>query len=115
MPHLSYIGDATIGAGCNIGAGVITANYDGVRKHRDADRRSRVRGHGLGADRPGQGGRRDLHRRRFGHHQAVGPGALAVARGRQRNIAGWVERKRPGSAADAAPRRGLGGAGGFPG
>jgi bifunctional UDP-N-acetylglucosamine pyrophosphorylase/glucosamine-1-phosphate N-acetyltransferase len=34
VPHLSYIGDATIGAGTNIGAGAITANYDGVNKHR---------------------------------------------------------------------------------
>ena len=34
MPHLSYIGDAEIGAGTNIGAGTITANYDGSTKHR---------------------------------------------------------------------------------
>jgi bifunctional UDP-N-acetylglucosamine pyrophosphorylase/glucosamine-1-phosphate N-acetyltransferase len=34
VPHLSYIGDAEIGAGTNIGAGNITANYDGERKHR---------------------------------------------------------------------------------
>ena len=32
--HLSYIGDADLGAGVNVGAGTITANYDGVRKHR---------------------------------------------------------------------------------
>jgi bifunctional UDP-N-acetylglucosamine pyrophosphorylase/glucosamine-1-phosphate N-acetyltransferase len=34
VPHLSYIGDAEVGAGANIGAGNITANYDGTRKHR---------------------------------------------------------------------------------
>jgi bifunctional UDP-N-acetylglucosamine pyrophosphorylase/glucosamine-1-phosphate N-acetyltransferase len=34
VPHLSYIGDADVGAGTNIGAGNITANYDGKRKHR---------------------------------------------------------------------------------
>ena len=34
MPHLSYVGDATVGEGTNIGAGNITANYDGFRKHR---------------------------------------------------------------------------------
>ena len=34
VPHLSYVGDATIGEGSNIGAGTIFANYDGVRKHR---------------------------------------------------------------------------------
>ena len=33
VPHLSYIGDATIGEGVNIGAGTITCNYDGVNKH----------------------------------------------------------------------------------
>ena len=32
-PHLTYLGDATIGAGANIGAGTITCNYDGVNKH----------------------------------------------------------------------------------
>ena len=36
VPHLSYIGDATVGEGTNIGAGNITANYDGFRKHRTA-------------------------------------------------------------------------------
>ncbi|MBK5217373.1 MAG: bifunctional UDP-N-acetylglucosamine diphosphorylase/glucosamine-1-phosphate N-acetyltransferase GlmU, partial [Propionibacteriales bacterium] len=34
VPHLSYVGDAEIGAGSNIGAGTIVANYDGVKKHR---------------------------------------------------------------------------------
>ncbi len=34
VPHLSYVGDATIGADSNVGAGTITANYDGYRKHR---------------------------------------------------------------------------------
>ena len=34
VPHLSYVGDAEIGAGANIGAGNITANYDGKQKHR---------------------------------------------------------------------------------
>lgn len=34
VPHLSYVGDADIGEGANLGAGTITANYDGIRKHR---------------------------------------------------------------------------------
>src|SRR2546428_11512438 len=33
VPHLSYVGDATVGEGVNIGAGTITCNYDGVAKH----------------------------------------------------------------------------------
>ena len=39
---MSYLGDAEVGEGVNIGAGTITANYDGTRKHRDDDRRRRV-------------------------------------------------------------------------
>ena len=34
VPHLSYVGDTTIGVGVNVGGGVITANYDGVNKHK---------------------------------------------------------------------------------
>ncbi|MFR7797543.1 MAG: hypothetical protein ACLU37_04970 [Collinsella sp.] len=34
MPHLSYIGDTTMGSGVNVGAGSITCNYDGVHKHK---------------------------------------------------------------------------------
>ena len=34
MPHLAYVGDAEVGAGSNLGAGTITANYDGFRKNR---------------------------------------------------------------------------------
>ena len=39
VPHLAYVGDADVGAGSNLGAGTITANYDGFRKHRTDDRR----------------------------------------------------------------------------
>ena len=38
-PHLSYVGDTVLGAGVNVGAGTITCNYDGVSKHRTANRR----------------------------------------------------------------------------
>ena len=34
VPHLAYVGDADVGAGSNLGAGTITANYDGFRKNR---------------------------------------------------------------------------------
>ncbi|NED95064.1 bifunctional UDP-N-acetylglucosamine diphosphorylase/glucosamine-1-phosphate N-acetyltransferase GlmU [Phytoactinopolyspora alkaliphila] len=105
VPHLSYVGDATIGDGVNIGAGTIVANYDGVAKHHTT----------------------------IGHHTFVGsdsvlvapvdladgsyvaagstvtsgtePGELAVARARQRNIEGWVERRRAGTPTDEAARR----------
>ena len=63
VPHLSYIGDADIGEGTNIGAGNITANYDGRNKHRTTigvGRQDQRRHH---ARRAGHRRRRRLHRR----------------------------------------------------
>lgn len=97
VPHLSYVGDATIGAGTNIGAATIFVNYDGVNKHRTVVG-DHVR---IGSDTmlvaPLTIG--------DGAYTAAGsvivsdvpPGAMSVARGRQRDIEGWVERRRPGS------------------
>ena len=103
VPHLSYVGDATIGTGSNIGAATVVVNYDGVAKHRTVVG-DHVR---VGSDTmlvaPVTVG--------DGAYTAAGsvitddvpPGAMAVGRARQRNIDGWVERKRPGSpAAEAA-------------
>ena len=108
VPHLSYVGDATIGEQSNIGAASVFVNYDGVSKHRTVVG-SHVR---TGSDNmfvapvtvgdgayTGAGAvlRRD-----------VPPGALAVSGGPQRNIEGWVAARRPGTAADEAARRALG-------
>jgi bifunctional UDP-N-acetylglucosamine pyrophosphorylase / glucosamine-1-phosphate N-acetyltransferase len=105
VPHLSYVGDADIGAGANIGAATVVVNYDGVAKHRTV-----VGDHArVGSDTmlvaPVNVG--------DGAYTAAGsvitddvpPGAIGVARGRQRNIEGWVERKRPGTPAAEAARR----------
>ncbi|MCW2900433.1 MAG: UDP-N-acetylglucosamine pyrophosphorylase [Streptosporangiaceae bacterium] len=105
VPHLTYVGDADIGAGSNIGAACVFVNYDGVAKHR-----SRIGDHvKVGSDNmivaPVEIG--------DGAYTAAGsvivsdvpPGAMAVARGRQRNIEGWVERKRAGTPAAEAARR----------
>ncbi|MFJ4435256.1 bifunctional UDP-N-acetylglucosamine diphosphorylase/glucosamine-1-phosphate N-acetyltransferase GlmU [Streptomyces sp. NPDC088923] len=102
VPHLSYVGDATIGDHTNIGAASVFVNYDGVNKHHTT----------IGS-----------HCRTGSDNMFVAPvtigdgvytaagsvitkdvpaGALAVARGQQRNIEGWVARKRPGSAAAKA-------------
>lgn len=103
VPHLSYIGDTTVGEESNIGAGTITANYDGVAKHPTV----------VGS-----------HVRTGSHNVFVAPvtiadgvytaagtvvrrnvpaGALAVTVAQQKNVEGWVETNRPGSAAaDAA-------------
>jgi bifunctional UDP-N-acetylglucosamine pyrophosphorylase/glucosamine-1-phosphate N-acetyltransferase len=102
VPHLSYVGDATIGERTNIGAATVFVNYDGVEKHQSVVGDD-VR---VGSDtmivapvRIGDGA-----------YTAAGSvvvddvpaGALAVARGRQRNVEGWVEKRRPGSASARA-------------
>lgn len=102
VPHLSYVGDATIGEYTNIGAASVFVNYDGVNKHHTT-----IGSHcRTGSDNmfvaPVTVG--------DGAYTAAGsvitkdvpPGSLAVARGQQRNIEGWVARKRPGSAAAQA-------------
>ncbi|MER5635990.1 bifunctional UDP-N-acetylglucosamine diphosphorylase/glucosamine-1-phosphate N-acetyltransferase GlmU [Kitasatospora sp. NPDC002227] len=102
VPHLSYIGDATIGEGTNIGAASVTVNYDGQHKHRTT----------IGA-----------HCRTGSDNMFIAPvtvgdgaytaagsviisdvpaGSLGVARAQQRNVAGWVARKRPGTEAARA-------------
>jgi bifunctional UDP-N-acetylglucosamine pyrophosphorylase/glucosamine-1-phosphate N-acetyltransferase len=105
VPHLSYVGDATIGEETNIGAASVFVNYDGVNKHRTTIGSYARTGSdnmfvapvtvGDGAY-TGAGSviRRD-----------VPPGALAVSGGPQRNIEGWVARARAGTpAAEAAAR-----------
>ena len=105
VPHLSYVGDATIGEHTNIGAATVFVNYDGVQKHRSV-----IGNHArTGADNmfvaPRPRRRRRLHRGRIGDHRGR-PGRGAGRRpGRQRNVAGWVRRKRPGTAAAQAAER----------
>ena len=98
VPHLTYAGDVTIGEGTNIGAGTIFANYDGVAKHHSTiGRHSFVGSHTVVVSPVDVGD---------GAYVAAGsalvsdvePGQIAVARGRQRNVDGWVERARPGTA-----------------
>ncbi|WP_245885693.1 bifunctional UDP-N-acetylglucosamine diphosphorylase/glucosamine-1-phosphate N-acetyltransferase GlmU [Xylanimonas oleitrophica] len=103
VPHLSYIGDATIGEGSNIGAATVTLNYDGVNKHRTTiGSHAKVGGDNMLVAPVTVGD---------GAYTAAGSvitrdvpaGALGVSRAQQRNVEGWVERKRPGTAAaDAA-------------
>jgi bifunctional UDP-N-acetylglucosamine pyrophosphorylase / glucosamine-1-phosphate N-acetyltransferase len=107
VPHLSYVGDAEIGVGSNIGAGTIFANYDGVEKHRTvvgAHVRSGSDNVFVAPVEIGDGaatGAGTVVRRN------VPPGALAVSTGPQRHIDGWVRRKRPGSAAARAAEAAL--------
>jgi bifunctional UDP-N-acetylglucosamine pyrophosphorylase / glucosamine-1-phosphate N-acetyltransferase len=102
VPHLSYIGDAEVGEGSNIGAGTIIANYDGVNKHKTSvGSHVRTGAHNVfvAPVRIGDGAytgggtvvRKD-----------VPAGALAISVAPQRNVVGWVEEKRPGTAAAKA-------------
>lgn len=105
VPHLSYVGDASIGEHTNIGAATVFVNYDGVAK-----RRSVIGDHvRTGADNmfvaPVEVG--------DGAYTAAGsvitgdvpPGALGVARAHQHNVAGWVARRRAGTDADRAAKK----------
>jgi bifunctional UDP-N-acetylglucosamine pyrophosphorylase/glucosamine-1-phosphate N-acetyltransferase len=92
VPHLSYIGDADVGEGTNLGASTITANYDGRAKHRTTvGDRVRVSVHTtlvapvtIGDDAYTGGGSTIT--------DDIPPGALGIARERQRNIEGYAER-----------------------
>jgi bifunctional UDP-N-acetylglucosamine pyrophosphorylase / glucosamine-1-phosphate N-acetyltransferase len=99
VPHLSYVGDAEIGEGCNIGAGTITANYDGVSKFRTTIGDHVFVGTDTVLVAPVSIADGAFVAAGSAITSAVPPGAMAVARGRQRNIEGWVARRRPGSAA----------------
>jgi bifunctional UDP-N-acetylglucosamine pyrophosphorylase/glucosamine-1-phosphate N-acetyltransferase len=94
VPHLSYIGDADVGEGTNIGAGNITANYDGVNKHRTtigANVRTSVDTAFVAPVTVGD----DAYTGAGSViTQDVPPGALGIARARQKNIEGYAERKR---------------------
>ena len=98
VPHLSYVGDATVGEGANIGAGTVFANYDGIAKHRTH----------IGAHAKTASNNTFVAPVTVGDGAATGagsvirddvpPGALAVTSGPQRNLEGWAQKKRPGTA-----------------
>ena len=102
VPHLSYIGDTTVGEGSNIGAGTITANYDGVNKHKTVvGSHVRTGSHNVfvAPVRIGDGaysGAGTVIRKN------VAAGELALNVAPQRNLAGWVATNRPGTAAAEA-------------
>ncbi|GGM98294.1 bifunctional protein GlmU [Thermus composti] len=91
--HLAYLGDAEVGAGTNIGAGVITANYDGKRKHKTQIGEKAFIGSNSVLVAPVKVGNRALVGAGSVITQEVPDGALAVARGRQRNLEGYALRK----------------------
>ena len=110
VPHQTYVGDAEIGEGANIGAGVIFANYDGVTKATSTVGAYSFVGSNSVLNAPvaiADGAYVAAGSTITGD---VGAGDLGVARQRQRNIPGWVLRKRAGTktarAAETARGRG---------
>ena len=110
VPHLSYVGDATIGDGSNIGAATIFVNYDGVDKHHTTVG-DHVR---IGSDTmlvaPVSIGDGAYTAAGSVITEDVPAGAIGVGRAKQRNVLGWVMRKRAGSmsalAAEAKEKKG---------
>jgi bifunctional UDP-N-acetylglucosamine pyrophosphorylase / glucosamine-1-phosphate N-acetyltransferase len=91
--HLSYLGDAVVGEGVNIGAGTITCNYDGVKKSQTVIEEGAFIGSGSELVAPVRIGRRSYVGAGSVITRDVSPEALAVARGRQVERPGWVRRK----------------------
>ena len=110
IPHLSYVGDATIGEGSNIGAATIFVNYDGVEKHHTTVG-DQVR---IGSDTmlvaPVTIGDGAYTAAGSVITEDVPAGAIGVGRAKQRNVLDWVLRKRAGSksaqAAEASTKKG---------
>jgi bifunctional UDP-N-acetylglucosamine pyrophosphorylase / glucosamine-1-phosphate N-acetyltransferase len=95
IPHLSYIGDADVGADTNLGASTITANYDGRSKHRTtigSGVRSSVHVSFVAPVTVGDGAYTGAGSVIV---EDVPPGALGIARERQTNKAGYADRKHP--------------------
>jgi bifunctional UDP-N-acetylglucosamine pyrophosphorylase/glucosamine-1-phosphate N-acetyltransferase len=102
VPHLSYVGDATIGRESNIGAATVFVNYDGVEKHR-----SEVGDHvRIGSDTmlvaPVTIGDGAYTAAGSVITEDVPAGAMGVARSKQRNVLGWVMRRRATTASAKA-------------
>lgn len=104
VPHLSYVGDATIGTGANIGAGTIFANYDGVAKHHTVVGKNARTGSNntfvapvTVGDGASTGGGTVVR-------EDVPPGALVVPNAKQRVIEDWVLHRRAGTAQAEAAR-----------
>jgi len=90
VPHLSYIGDTTMGAGVNIGAGSITCNYDGANKHATIIEDGVFVGSDTMLVAPVRIGEGSLIGAGSTITKDVSPGALALGRARQSEIEGWV-------------------------
>jgi bifunctional UDP-N-acetylglucosamine pyrophosphorylase/glucosamine-1-phosphate N-acetyltransferase len=94
VPHLSYVGDADVGEGANLGAGTITANYDGHEKHRTVIGRGARTGVHTSLVAPVHVGDGAYTGAGSAITEDVPEGALGIARPEQRNVEGYAERAR---------------------
>jgi bifunctional UDP-N-acetylglucosamine pyrophosphorylase/glucosamine-1-phosphate N-acetyltransferase len=92
--HLTYLGDAIIGENVNIGAGTITCNYDGSKKHTTTIENGAFIGSDTQIVAPITVGEGAYVGTGTTIRENVPPGALAVSAGKQRNIEGWVEKRK---------------------
>ncbi|MGA8427355.1 MAG: bifunctional UDP-N-acetylglucosamine diphosphorylase/glucosamine-1-phosphate N-acetyltransferase GlmU [Candidatus Dormiibacterota bacterium] len=97
IPHLSYVGDAELGRDVNVGAGSITANWDGQMKHRTVIKDGTRLGSSTVLVAPVEVGEDAYTGAGSVITSDVPAGSLAVSRSRQRNVLGWVARRRPKS------------------
>jgi bifunctional UDP-N-acetylglucosamine pyrophosphorylase / glucosamine-1-phosphate N-acetyltransferase len=105
VPHLTYVGDASIGARANIGAGTIFANYDGVRKNRTTVGEAAFVGSDTVLIAPVEVEPGAYVAAGSAIQKDVPAGSLGVTRAPQRNVEGWVARRRAGTvSAEAAER-----------
>ncbi|SHE32908.1 bifunctional UDP-N-acetylglucosamine pyrophosphorylase / Glucosamine-1-phosphate N-acetyltransferase [Desulfofundulus australicus DSM 11792] len=93
IPHLSYVGDATVGSGVNIGAGTITCNYDGEKKWPTVIGDGAFIGSNTNLVAPVEVGKGAFIGAGSTITRDVPPGALGIERGRQRNIENWLQKK----------------------
>jgi len=94
VPHHSYLGNAEIGETVNIGAGVITVNYDGKSKHQTIIEEGAFIGCNANLIAPLHIGKRSYVAAGSTLNKSVPEDSLAIAREKQSNIEGWVKRKR---------------------
>ncbi|HZA26382.1 MAG TPA: bifunctional UDP-N-acetylglucosamine diphosphorylase/glucosamine-1-phosphate N-acetyltransferase GlmU [Actinomycetota bacterium] len=106
VPHLSYVGDAEIGKGANIGAGTITCNYDGYEKHRTVIGDRAFIGSDTMLVAPVRLGREAVTGAGSAITRDVPDGALAVERAEQRVVEGYSKRRKPKGKSKAGKKRG---------
>jgi bifunctional UDP-N-acetylglucosamine pyrophosphorylase/glucosamine-1-phosphate N-acetyltransferase len=93
VPHLTYVGDADLGRNINLGCGVVFVNYDGSAKHRSTVEDRAFIGCNTNLISPVTVGEKAYVAAGSTLTKDVPPGALAVARARQENVPGWVEKR----------------------